>query len=175
LPAKRRVQIHVEIGTAIEEVHKDDLKPHLAAPAHHFRAAGDAGKAIDYSIAAADAADAVFAYEDALSHVRPALAVAESHEHEGAQRVEVFGVLAISDLLEDSECTLEVSYTLPVILENDDAIETKYQLRFEEADTKASVEGLGLLIGIYPVHLGFRKPLSYAASITVARTFRRKS
>jgi tetratricopeptide (TPR) repeat protein len=86
LPAKRRVQSHAEIGAAIEEVHKDELKPHLAALAHHFRAGGDACKAIDYSIAAADAAEAVFAYEDALSHLRPALAIAENRDNDPTGR-----------------------------------------------------------------------------------------
>ena len=89
LPAKRRNQLHADIGAAIQEVHKDDLDPHLAALAHHFRASGDAGKAIDYSIAAADAAEAVFAYEDALSHLRPALAIAEGQDHDAARRAAV--------------------------------------------------------------------------------------
>jgi tetratricopeptide (TPR) repeat protein len=86
LPTKRRIQLHGQIGVGIEEVHKDDLKPHLAALAHHFRAVGDVRNAINYSIAAADAAEAVFAYEDALSHLRPALIIAESHDHDGPQR-----------------------------------------------------------------------------------------
>jgi tetratricopeptide (TPR) repeat protein len=89
LPTKRRIQLHAEIGAAIEKVHKDDLKPHLAALAHHFRAAGNVRSAIDYSIAASDAAEAVFAYEDALSHLRPALAIAETHDHDAAQRAAV--------------------------------------------------------------------------------------
>jgi tetratricopeptide (TPR) repeat protein len=86
LPTNRRIQLHAEIGAAIEEVHKDDPKPHLAALAHHFRAAGNVRRAIDYSIAASDAAEAVFAYEDALSHLRPALAIAETHDHDAARR-----------------------------------------------------------------------------------------
>jgi len=89
LPAKRRFQLHAEIGVAIEEVHKGNLKPHLAALAHHFRAADDARRGFDYSIAAADDAEGVFAYEDALSHLLPALAIAESHDHEGAQQAKV--------------------------------------------------------------------------------------
>jgi hypothetical protein len=58
LPTKRRVRLHAEIGAAVEEIHKHDLKPHLAALAHHFRATGDAQRAIDYLIAAADGAEA---------------------------------------------------------------------------------------------------------------------
>ena len=64
----------------IEEVHKDDLKPHLAALAHHFREGGIADKAIDYSIVAGEAAEAVFAYNEAISHLRPALALSETHD-----------------------------------------------------------------------------------------------
>jgi len=45
--------------------------------------------AIAYSIAAADAAEAVFAYEDALSHLRPALAIAGTHDRDAAQRAAV--------------------------------------------------------------------------------------
>jgi predicted ATPase len=89
LSAKRRIELHGEIGAAIEGLHKDNLKPHLAALAHHFRAAGNARKAMDYSIAAADAAEAVFAYEDALAHLRPVLAMAESREHDDSQRAAI--------------------------------------------------------------------------------------
>ena len=103
LPAKRRNHLHADIGAAIQEVHKDDLKPHLAALAHHFRVGGDASNAIDYSIAAADAAEAVFAYEDALSHLRPALAIAESHDHDGAQRAATLFRLGRIIVLENHE------------------------------------------------------------------------
>jgi tetratricopeptide (TPR) repeat protein len=89
LSAKSRIELHGEIGAAIEEVYKDNLKQHLAALAHHFRAAGNARKAIDYSIAAADEAEAVFAYENALAHLRPVLAMAESREHDDSQRAAV--------------------------------------------------------------------------------------
>ena len=65
LAANRRIELHGQIGSAIEEVHKDDLKPHLAALAHHFREGGIADKAIDYSILAGEAAEAVFAYDEA--------------------------------------------------------------------------------------------------------------
>ena len=83
-----------ESCAAIEKIHKNYLRPHLAALAHHFRAAGDARKAVDYSIAAADAAEAVFAYGDALSHLRPALVIAESDEHDPARRAALLLVLA---------------------------------------------------------------------------------
>ena len=89
LSANRRIKLHGEIGAAIEDLHNDDLRPHLAALAHHFWAAGNRRKAVDYAIAAADAAEAVFAYEDALAHLRPVLAVAESCEHDDSQRAAI--------------------------------------------------------------------------------------
>jgi tetratricopeptide (TPR) repeat protein len=86
LPRNRRIELHGEIGAAIEEVYKGDLKPHLAALAHHFLAGGIADKAIDYSILAGEAAEAVFAYNEAISHLRPALALSESHDDRNSAR-----------------------------------------------------------------------------------------
>ncbi|HYK17061.1 MAG TPA: hypothetical protein VEV37_03515 [Bryobacteraceae bacterium] len=76
LPAKRRNQLHAEIGQAIEAVHERNLEPHMAALANHYRMAGaaaDAQKTIDYSIRAGRAAYGVFAYEEAGAHWRAAL------------------------------------------------------------------------------------------------------
>ncbi|MGA9721285.1 MAG: AAA family ATPase, partial [Candidatus Binatus sp.] len=73
LTANQRIDSHRDIGAAIEEIYKDHLKPHQAALAHHFRAAGIAKKAIDYSIGAGEAAAEVFAYEEARSHFEAAL------------------------------------------------------------------------------------------------------
>ena len=68
LAANRRIALHCEIGAAIEEIYKSDLKPQWAQLAHHYRAAHVAGKAIDYSIDAGEAAYRIFAYEDAILH-----------------------------------------------------------------------------------------------------------
>ena len=61
----------------------------MAALAHHFRESLIADKAIEYSILAGDAAEAVFAYEDALSHLLPALALVETHNHDRSQQAGV--------------------------------------------------------------------------------------
>ena len=85
LAANRRIELHGEIGAAIEEIHKDDLRPHWAALAHHFRAAHVAEKAIDYSIRAGYEARGVFAYEGAVSHWTAALELIEEFgEHRRA-------------------------------------------------------------------------------------------
>ncbi len=89
LPARRRIELHRQIGAAIEKVYYDNLKPQMAALAHHFREGSIADKAIDYSILASGAAEAVFAYEDALAHLRPALALAEIHDHDSPRRADI--------------------------------------------------------------------------------------
>jgi tetratricopeptide (TPR) repeat protein len=86
LAINRRIELHGQIGSSIEEVCRADLQPHLAALAHHFREGGITEKAIDYSILAADAAEAVFAYNDALAHLRPALALVEIQDDRNSGR-----------------------------------------------------------------------------------------
>jgi tetratricopeptide (TPR) repeat protein len=66
--AAERIALHRQIGDALEEIYASDLSPHLAQLAHHYRQSRDIDKAIDYSIRAGDAANAVFAYEDAILH-----------------------------------------------------------------------------------------------------------
>jgi tetratricopeptide (TPR) repeat protein len=86
LALNRRTEFHCQIGSALEEVYYADLKPHLATLAHHFREGGIVDKAIDYSIAAGESAEAVFAYRDAISHLRPALALSEAHDDRNSAR-----------------------------------------------------------------------------------------
>ena len=65
-----RTRLHRAIGEALEQMHAANLTPHLAALAHHFREAGVVEKAIDYSIRAGEAAQALYAYDGAISHSR---------------------------------------------------------------------------------------------------------
>ena len=81
LAANRRIELHGEIGAAIEEIHKSDLKPHLAQLARHFRAARVAEKAVEYSIDSGEAAYRIFAYEDAALHWETALKLMEDHDY----------------------------------------------------------------------------------------------
>jgi len=57
---------------------ESNLAPHIAELAHHFREAGLAPKAIDYSIRAGKVAHAVHAYEEAASHWQTALALMDA-------------------------------------------------------------------------------------------------
>jgi hypothetical protein len=73
LDAADRAQLHLKIGKALEELYQADIEPHVAELARHFREAGDTQKAVDYSIRAGEAANAVFAYEQAVTHWQAAL------------------------------------------------------------------------------------------------------
>jgi len=77
LDTNMRMRLHGAIGTAIEELYAQNLDAHLDELAHHFREAGIAEKAIDYSYRAGLAARAVFAYAAAVEHWRAAVALTE--------------------------------------------------------------------------------------------------
>jgi len=83
--AERR-RLHRVIAEALEEMHAANLTPHLAALAHHFREAGIAEKAIDYSIRAGESAYAVLAFEDAAAHWQAALALMEARVADDERR-----------------------------------------------------------------------------------------
>lgn len=94
LAANRRIELHGEIGAAIEEIYKDDLKPHWAQLAHHFRASRVTEKAINYSIDAGEAAYKIFAYEDASLSWRAALRLMEEHNIEPQNQARLLERLA---------------------------------------------------------------------------------
>ncbi len=73
-PAER-MRLHRRVGEILEEIHGDDLEPHLAELAHHFLRASvpDSGKGIEYSVRAGRHAAASFAYEEAVEHYRRGL------------------------------------------------------------------------------------------------------
>jgi predicted ATPase len=76
LPTLERVQLHQEIGEALEALHSSNLDPHTAELAYHFyEAIPNAGpeRAITYSIRAGKCATSRLAYEDVPRHYKRAL------------------------------------------------------------------------------------------------------
>ena len=76
LSTPRRVILHRQIGTALEQFYGANLEPHLSELAHHFYQAapgGDVDKAIDYATRAGDRAVAQLAHEEAAEHYELAL------------------------------------------------------------------------------------------------------
>src|SRR5919108_4145703 len=65
----RRVQLHRQVGEALEVLYSSDLDPHLAELAHHFfeaAAGGDGREAGDYARRGGDRAASQLAYEEAV-------------------------------------------------------------------------------------------------------------
>jgi hypothetical protein len=76
LPAARRLELHLTIGRALQELHRHDLESHLSEIAHHLALAtplGEPDTAVDYLVRAGDRSAAVLAYEEAAVHYRRAL------------------------------------------------------------------------------------------------------
>ena len=89
LDTNRRVLIHGTIAKSLEEMYQEDLDPHLAELAHHFREAGVPEKAIEYSVRAGNAAVSVFAWADAVVHWQAALELVERHGSDPQWRAEL--------------------------------------------------------------------------------------
>ena len=66
LGGPRRLRLHREVGEALEAYYARDRRPHLAELAHHFVAAGDSARAVEYAGAAGDDAVRLSAYEEAV-------------------------------------------------------------------------------------------------------------
>lgn len=77
LDTNTRTRLHGKIAEAIEEFPSKDSPEHLGELAHHYRAAGEKEKAIEYSHRAGLAARTVFAYAAAVEHWRAAAALTE--------------------------------------------------------------------------------------------------
>jgi tetratricopeptide (TPR) repeat protein len=80
LTSVRRVQLHRQVGEALEDLHADDREPYLAELAHHFFEAapgGDADKAVAYARRAGDRAVAQLAFEEAARLYGMALELTE--------------------------------------------------------------------------------------------------
>lgn len=73
----RKAGLHATIGETLEEIYGDDVEPHAAELAHHFREAQTAvgiEKLVHYSLLAGEQAIASYAYDDALAHFERVLA-----------------------------------------------------------------------------------------------------
>jgi tetratricopeptide (TPR) repeat protein len=73
----RRRRLHGRLADMLEELYAADPEPHLAELAHHYGAAGNAAKALDYARSAGDRALRQLAYEEAARLYRLALGALE--------------------------------------------------------------------------------------------------
>jgi DNA-binding CsgD family transcriptional regulator len=88
LTALRRAELHLRVGTALEDALPATPGRGVADVAHHLAAAGSLGdteRAIDYNLRAARAAMAALAFEQAAAHFRTALALGVESPSEEAE------------------------------------------------------------------------------------------
>lgn len=88
LSSRRRHELHLGMGTVLEELAAGDLDRRLSEIAHHLAAAtplGDVHRAVDYLERAGDRAVALAAYEEAARHYRRGLQLLGTQEA-GADR-----------------------------------------------------------------------------------------
>jgi AAA ATPase domain len=87
LPPAKRLELHLTIGTVLEELYRNDLDPHLSEIANHLALAapvGDVSAAIGYLVRAGDRAASILAYEEAGVHYERGLGLLGAAE--GASR-----------------------------------------------------------------------------------------
>jgi tetratricopeptide (TPR) repeat protein len=75
LSAVRRRFLHRRVAEALEAVHATDLDPVQGQIARQYEAAGESERAIQHYVGAAAIAQRLFANEEAISHLRRALAL----------------------------------------------------------------------------------------------------
>ncbi len=95
LPRKQR--LHLRAADAIETTYARNLAPHVASLAVHLRLAGaaaDAAKVLAYTLRAAEAAAAVFAWEESAGHLEAAVELMEDQGAEPAARARILERLA---------------------------------------------------------------------------------
>jgi tetratricopeptide (TPR) repeat protein len=88
LSLRRKMLLHEKVGEAMERVYAGTLDTHAADLAYHFSQVGraQAEKAVLYSRRAADVAEKIYAYDEAITHYRAALDILPRDD---TRRVEV--------------------------------------------------------------------------------------
>jgi ABC-type transport system substrate-binding protein/class 3 adenylate cyclase len=73
----RRIELHRQVGEALEEAHRDPPEHVFGLLGRHFAEAGDRERAVRYLLGAGDSARSLYADEEALDHYQRALGLLE--------------------------------------------------------------------------------------------------
>jgi tetratricopeptide (TPR) repeat protein len=136
-----RAHMHQRIGHALEAVYSKEPGAHMAEIAYHFRLAlpvGSKEKAIGYSIRACEAAEAVYAYEEAISQGEAALALMKNYGCDPRERA------ALLDRLGRLE---EWTYSEPKLETFETAIASYEELKLPIEAARARVQLGNMLMG----------------------------
>ena len=88
----RRRELHLRVGEALEELHRESPEEAYGPLARHFAEADEPERAVDYLLKTGDAARALFAEEEALEHYRRALEFLDRLEDHQRARETLFKV-----------------------------------------------------------------------------------
>jgi class 3 adenylate cyclase/predicted ATPase len=86
---KSRAELHARAGRALESLYAGRLDEVLHDLARHFGESGEPAQALRYRLRAGLRAASVFAYEDAETDLKGALALVDAHAELAGERVEV--------------------------------------------------------------------------------------
>jgi ABC-type transport system substrate-binding protein/class 3 adenylate cyclase len=99
----RRRELHRVVGTALEELSAGELSEAYGLLAHHFERADEPKRAARYLLAAGDAARAVYADEEAISHYCRSVAFLDRLGDAGGARAALFKIALAHHLAFDFE------------------------------------------------------------------------
>jgi oligopeptide transport system substrate-binding protein len=100
---ERRRELHRVVGTALEELHGEELSEAYGLLARHFAEADEPEKAARYLLEAGDAARAVFAEDEAIAQYRRALPFLDRLGDSARARSVLFKIAATHHLAFDFE------------------------------------------------------------------------
>jgi ABC-type transport system substrate-binding protein/class 3 adenylate cyclase len=112
----RRRDLHRVVGTALEELHGDELSEAYGLLARHFSEADEPAKAARYLLEAGDAARAVYADEEAIAHYQRALPSLDRLGDSGRARGVLFKIAVAHHLafeFEDANAAWAEAFTRP--------------------------------------------------------------
>jgi ABC-type transport system substrate-binding protein/class 3 adenylate cyclase len=98
---ERRQELHRIVGTALEEVDRDELSEAYGLLAHHFAEADEPTRAARYLVEAGNAARAIYADEEAITHYRRALSFLDRLGETEAARSVLFKIALAHHLAYD--------------------------------------------------------------------------
>lgn len=142
LPHRRA--LHLAVAQAIEEMRAEDLAPHAAELAYHFRLSANApAKTVEHSKRAARAALEAFAWEDAARHLEGAIQALERVAGSDGERCDLL-VALIGALMPAGRFDQITTSTAPLAYQLADSLQDQARMG---AVARLAVDALSRLAG----------------------------